>query len=250
MIKKIFFLLTLSLTITVQAQTVTIAAASDLRSAMDEIIQAYKKQTSDASIEAIYGSSGNIYNQITNGAPYDLFFSADIAYTEKLKSAALTLTDPQVYGFGRIVLWSASLDVSKGLKCLTEKQNIKIATGNPNHAPYGKRAVESLKYYQLYEKVKKQIIFGENISQAAQFCLSGNADAGLLALSLVLSPPMINRGKYFLIDEHSHHPLEQAFVILKHAKENKQAFAFANFLTSQTARSIFEKYGFTLPPKE
>ena len=103
------------------------------------------------------------------------------------------------------------------------------------------------KYYKLYEKVKKQLIYGENISQAAQFCLSGNAEAGLIALSLVLSPSMSNHGKYVLIDEKSHRPLEQSYVILNQAKENRLAFSFAEFISSPAARLIFEKYGFTLP---
>jgi len=200
-----------------------------------------------ANIEVIYGSSGNAFTQISNGSPFDLYFSADIIYPLKLKEAGLTLTDPKLYAIGRMVLWSASLDVSNGLSVLADKPNIKIATANPEHAPYGQRALEVLKFFRLYEKVEKQLIFGENISQAAQFCLIGNVDAGLIALSLVLSPSMSNQGKYFLIDEKSHQPLEQAYVILTHAKENKLAFAFAKFVSSQPARVIFEKYGFTLP---
>lgn len=250
MIKRIVLLSLIGLALSAQAQSVKIAAASDLRFALDEIISVYMNQASGANIEVIYGSSGNAYAQIANGAPFDLYFSADIVYAEKLKTAGFALTDPTIYAIGRIVLWSASLDVSKGLKVLTEKQNIKIATANPEHAPYGQRSVEALKYYQLYEKVEKQLIFGENISQAAQFCLTGNADAGLLAISLVLSPSMSNQGNYFLVDDRSHRPLEQAFVILKHAKENKLAFAFADFITTKPARSIFEKYGFTLPQKK
>lgn len=250
MTKKILLLLLIGCVYTTQAQTVKVAAASDLRFAMDEIISAYKKQSSGANIEAIYGSSGNILTQIINGAPFDFYFSADISYANKLKSAGLTLTDPQIYAIGRIVLWSARLDVSKGLKVLAENEKIKIATANPDHAPYGQRSVEALKYYQLFEKIEKQLIYSENISQAAQFCLTGNADAGLLALSLALSPSMANQGKYFLIDDRSHRPLEQAFVVLKHAKDNKIALAFADFLASATARSIFVKYGFTLPAKK
>jgi molybdate transport system substrate-binding protein len=133
------------------------------------------------------------------------------------------------------------------LSVLAEKPKIKIATANPEHAPYGQRSVEALKFYKLYEKVEKQLIYGENISQAAQFCLSGNSEAGLIALSLVLSPSMSNQGKYFLIDDKSHRPLEQAYVILNHAKSNKSAFSFAEFISSPPARLLFEKYGFTLP---
>lgn len=237
----------MALSISLQAQKVKIAAAADLRYALDEIVKAYKASKPNADIEVIFGSSGNAFTQISNGAPFDVYFSADIMYPRKLKEAGLTITEPKLYAIGRIVLWSSTLDVSKGLPVLTEKQNIKIATANPEHAPYGQRSVEALKYYQLYNKVEKQLIFGENISQAAQFCLTGNADAGLLALSIVLSPAMSSQGKYFLIDSQSHKPLEQAYVILKQAQENPEAFAFTEFIATKSAREIFEKYGFTLP---
>lgn len=245
--KRILLLIIWVIAIGAKAQTVKVAAAADLRYVMEEVVKDFKKTNSEANIEVIYGSSGNAFTQISNGAPFDMYFSADIMYPQKLKEAGLTLSDPKRYAIGRIVLWSASLDVSKGLSVLAEKPNIKIATANPEHAPYGQRSVESLKYYKLYEKVQKQLIFGENISQAAQFCLSGNADAGLIALSLVLSPSMSNQGKYFLIDKKSHRPLEQAYVILNHAKGNKDVFAFAEYISSPAARLIFEKYGFTLP---
>ncbi len=245
--KLVILYIALMLTSLAQAQTVKVAAAADLRYAMDEVVKAYKKNSSGANIEVIYGSSGNAFTQIVNGAPFDLYFSADIVYPQKLKATGLTLSDPKLYAIGRIVLWSASLDVSKGLSVLADKPTIKIATANPEHAPYGQRSVEALKFYRLYEKVEKQLIYGENISQATQFCLTGNTDAGLIALSLVLSPAMNNQGKYFLIDEKSHLPLEQAYVILNNAKENKLAFAFAEFISSSAARSIFAKYGFTLP---
>lgn len=245
--KRITYLIAFLISMTAQAQIVKIAAAADLRYALDEVVKAYKKNNSGATIEVIYGSSGNAFTQISNGAPYDIFFSADILYPQKLKEAGLTLTDPKLYAIGRIVLWSSTVDVSKGLSVLAEKPNIKIAIANPEHAPYGQRSVEALKFYKLYEKVEKQLIYGENISQAAQFCLTGNADAGLIALSLVQSPSMSNQGKYFLIDEKSHQPLDQAYVILKRAKENMLALSFAEFVSSRPARVIFEKYGFTLP---
>jgi len=245
--KQILIIIAFWIAMSAQAQTVKVAAAADLRYAMDEVVKEFKKTNSGANVEVIYGSSGNAFTQISNGAPFDLYFSADIVYPKKLKEAGLTLSDPKLYAIGRIVLWSASLDISKGLSVLAGNPNIKIATANPEHAPYGQRSVEALKFYRLYEKVEKQLIFGENISQAAQFCLSGNADAGLIALSLVLSPSMTNHGKYFLIDEKAHRPLEQAYAILNHAKGNKHAFAFAEFISSPAARLIFEKYGFTLP---
>jgi molybdate transport system substrate-binding protein len=248
--KHILTIIGIIIAMSTQAQTVKVSAAADLRYALEEVIKAYKTTSSSANIEVVYGSSGNAFTQISNGAPFDIYFSADILYPQKLKEAGLTLGEPKLYAIGRIVLWSASLDVSKGLSVLADYPNIKIATANPDHAPYGQRAIEALKFYKLFGKVEKQLIFGENISQAAQFCLSGNADAGLIALSLTLSPAMSNQGKYFLIDERAHRPLEQAFVILNHAKENKEAITFAAFIESPAAKSIFGKYGFTLPEKQ
>jgi molybdate transport system substrate-binding protein len=249
MVLRILILIILGLAGSIQAQTVKIAAASDLKFALDEIVRLYKNQNPSANFDITYGSSGNAYTQIINGAPFDLYFSADRMYAEKLNQAGLTVTSPKIYAIGRIVLWSATLDVSKGLNVLKENKNIKLATANPEHAPYGQRAIESLKFYQLYNQVEKQLIFGENISQAAQFCLTGNADAGLLALSLVLSPSMLNKGRYIIIDDRSHLPLEQAFVILNHGKENKLAFAIADFITSSQGESILKQYGFTIPQK-
>ncbi|MFY9152443.1 MAG: molybdate ABC transporter substrate-binding protein [Prolixibacteraceae bacterium] len=246
-ISRIILALFLAVSCSLQAQTVKVAAAADLRYALDEIVKSFKNSNKTAEIEVIYGSSGNAFTQISNGAPYDLYFSADILYPEKLKQAGLTLSEPKLYAIGQIVLWSASLDVSTGLSVLTEKPDIRIAIANPAHAPYGQRAVEALKFYTIFDKIEPQLIFGENISQAAQFCLSGNADAGLLALSLVLSPTMQNKGKYILINESSHRSLKQGYVILNHAKGNNNAFAFAEFINTKEARNILGRYGFTLP---
>ncbi len=232
----------------VTAQNVRIAAAADLRYAMDDLVSTYKKSKSGADIEVIYGSSGNAFTQILNGgAPYDMYFSADITYPQKLYEAGLTVNKPVLYAIGRIVLWSSSLDVSKGLSVLTENPRARIAIANPSHAPYGKRALETLRHYGIYDKAQAQLIYGENISQAAQFCLTGNAPIGILALSLVLAPSMQDLGRYYLVDEASHNPLLQGFVILNRAKDNALAHAFAKYISSPEAITIFEKYGFELP---
>jgi len=216
---------------------------------LDAVVKQFKLKHPQADIQVIYGSSGNAYNQITNGALYDLYFSADILYPKKLQEAKLTLTAPTMYAIGRIVLWSKTYDVSQGIHSLQRYPKVRIAIAQPDHAPYGKRAVETMKYYGVYDNVKTRIIYGENISQAAQFCVTGNADMGILALSIVLSPTMINKGTYVILNEKSHAPLEQAFVVLKHAKGNTVAFAFADFVSSNEAKSILEKYGFVIPKK-
>lgn len=235
----------------VSGQKVRIAAAADLRYAMDDLVAAYKRSHSNIELEVIYGSSGNAFTQIiTGGAPYDMYFSADITYPQKLHAAGLTLNPPVLYAIGRMVLWSGSIDVSKGLSVLTENPRARVAIANPSHAPYGKRALETLHHYGIFDKTQAQLIYGENISQAAQFCLTGNAQMGILALSLVLTPNMQKHGTYFLIDDAAHLPLRQGFVILNRAKDNALAHAFAKYISSPEAITIFEKYGFVLPDKE
>ncbi len=243
--KTIFTLLFLTIISASYSQKVRIAAAADLRFAMDEVVAEYKKSHPNADLEVIYGSSGNAFTQILNGgAPYDIYFSADIAYPQKLHEDGLTVHEPVLYAIGRIALWSSSIDVSKGISVLTENPRARIAIANPSHAPYGQRAVETLKHYGIYDNIMPQLIYGENISQAAQFCLTGNAQFGILALSLVLAPNMKNRGNYCLIDADTHNPLLQGFVILNRAKENAIAHDFAKFVSSHHAINILEKYGF------
>jgi molybdate transport system substrate-binding protein len=234
-------------TISLSSQRVNVAAAADLRYAMDEIVVAYKKANPKADIKVAYGSSGKAYQQIVNGAPYDIYFSADILYPNKLKEQGLTASNPKLYAIGFIVLWSTKIDVSKGMSSLNDPRIKRIAIANPDHAPYGKRAKESLIFYKLYDELKPKIVIGENISQAAQFAQTGNAEIGILALSLVLSPAMKNHGNYFLIDTKSYSPLEQAYVIIKKPIENTESYKFARFIATPTVRAIYRKYGFKLP---
>jgi molybdate transport system substrate-binding protein len=229
------------------SQKVLVAAASDLRYAIDEIAMAYKKVNPKSDIKVTYGSSGNAYQQIVNGAPYDIYFSADILYPNKLKAQGLTASNSKLYAIGYIVLWSNQIDVSKGMSSLNDSKISKIAIANPTHAPYGLRAEESLKHYKMYDGLKSKFIMGENISQAAQFAQTGNAEVGILALSLVLSPTMKNQGKYFLIDSKSYSPLEQAYIIIKKQTVNPETYKFAKFIATPTARGIFKRYGFKLP---
>jgi len=229
------------------SQTITIAAAADLRFAMDELTAQFKKANPNVKIDVIYGSSGNLYQQIVNQAPFNVFFSADISYPKKLDSLHLAGNKPKLYAIGHLVLWSAKVDVSKGIDVLKNNAVKQIAIANPTVAPYGKRAVECLKFYNLYNGVQTKIVQGENVSQSAQFVLTGNAEVGLIALSLALSPEMSNKGKYILLDEKSYSPLEQGFVIVKKSETNPQVIKFAQFIETEQARKIFGKYGFKLP---
>ncbi len=231
----------------VQAQRISVAAASDLKFALDSIISVYHKQHPKNTVEVTYGSSGKFFEQIQYDAPFDLYFSADVSYPQKLKEKGLTISDVKTYGIGRIVIWSKKIDPNKDkMNALLNSNLNKIAIANPEHAPYGERAKESMMYYKIYDKVQNKLVFGENISQTAQFVQLGAADIGIVALSLALSPNMKKEnGNYYIIPEISHKPLEQGYVILKHAKNNTSATTFYNFIASPKAIAVLKHFGFT-----
>ncbi len=238
----------------VQAQgtELRIAAAADLKFAMGELSETFEKQ-SRTKADVTFGSSGNFFSQIQNGAPFDLFFSADMEYPRKLEAAGLA--EPGTfyeYAVGRIVIWTppdAKVDVSKhGWQALLDGSVAKIAIANPEHAPYGRAAVAALQNAGIYESVKAKLVFGENISQAAQFVQSGNAQAGIVAMSLAVSPAMRD-GKRWEIPADAHPALEQGVILLKDAKNKDAALAFLEFVKSAKGRVILVKYGFEVPPK-
>ena len=240
----------LSVSFTAFAEKITIAAASDLKFAMDEIVMQYKSLNPMDEIEVIYGSSGKMLTQIQQGAPYDLYFSADISYPNQLSTEGLALGQVKPYAIGRIVLWApkTKFDASKmTLESLVNKDIHRIAIANPKHAPYGKRAEEALKFANVWDKVEPKLIYGENIAQTAQFVQTGNADVGIIALSLALSSELAKIGNYWMIPAEWHHPLEQGFVMTKHAENNKAAKSFTQLMTTPEVRKIMVKYGFILP---
>jgi molybdate transport system substrate-binding protein len=232
------------------AQSLRIAAASDLQFAFADLAARYEKQTG-AKLAITYGSSGNFFAQIQNGAPFDLFFSADIAYPRKLIDAGFAESDSRyTYAFGRIVLWlppkSPLIPANLQWNTLLDARIQRIAIANPEHAPYGRAAVAALQKAGLYERLKSKLVYGENISQAAQFVLSGSAQAGILALSLATAPAM-KSGKYWEIPRDLYPPLEQAVVLLKSSSNKPAARAFLAFLQTESARATLARYGFTLP---
>ncbi len=230
------------------AEKVRVAAAADLKFAMDEIVGAFKKIHPADEIEVIYGSSGKFHTQIQQGAPYDLFFSADIGFPRELVKAGLAASEVQPYAFGRIVLWSASLDASKmTLASLADPKITRVAIANPQHAPYGKRAEEALRAAGLWEKVEPKLVYGENIAQTAQFVQTGNAQVGIIALALAVNAELASKGGYGLIPDRLHQPLEQGFVVTQHAQGNALARRFADYMGSKPARSVMTRYGFVLP---
>lgn len=247
--KTLFLLALLCCTGLVQAgERISIAAAADLRFALDEIIRQYRATHPDEQIEVSYGSSGKFFAQIRQGAPYDLFFSADISYPRELDRLGQAAARPMAYATGRIVLWSPVRDASKmTLNDLADPAIRKVAMANPQHAPYGKRAEEALKALGLWEQVSAKAVLGENISQTAQFVQTGNAEIGIIALSLAINPTLADKGSYYLIPDKLHQPLEQGLLILKRAADNPLARRFAKHMEQSEARTIMQRYGFMLP---
>jgi molybdate transport system substrate-binding protein len=233
-----------------RAGELTVAAASDLNYAFKEVIAGYEQQTGHH-VKLTLGSSGNFYAQIQNGAPFDLYFSADIGYPRKLEEAGLVVPGSLYpYAVGRIVLWTGNgshLDLSKGLEILRDPTIKKVAIANPKHAPYGRAAVAAMEYFKVYDQVKDRLILGENISQAAQFIESGACDAGIIALSLALAPAMKAAGQYWEIPATAHAPLEQGAVILKQSKNPEAAKQFLEYIKGPQGQEIMKRFGFTLP---
>lgn len=233
---------------TAHAEKITVAAAADLKFAMDEIVATFQQTHPADQVDVIYGSSGKFHTQIQQGAPYDLYFSADIAFPRALVKAGFGASDVQPYAFGRIVLWSTSLDATKmTLASLADPKIARVAIANPKHAPYGKRAEEALRAAGVWQQVEPKLVYGENIAHTAQFVQTGNAQVGIIALALAVNPELAKRGGYWLIPDDLHEPLEQGYVITKRADGNALAKRFADYMSSQPARAVMTKYGFVLP---
>lgn len=227
---------------------VTIAAAADLKFAMDEIAASFRAANPADEVDVIYGSSGKFHTQIQQGAPYDLYFSADIAFPRALAKAGLAASEVKPYALGRIVLWSSTIDATKlTLASLTDPKIVRVAIANPKHAPYGRRAEEALRASGLWEKIESKLVYGENIAQTAQFVLTGNAQVGIVALSLALASELASKGSYWLVPSELHEPLEQGFVLTRRAAANPIAKRFADHMGSGPARAIMVRYGFVLP---
>jgi molybdate transport system substrate-binding protein len=233
-----------------QAQEITVAAAADLQFVMQDVTARFQK-TTGKNVKLIYGSSGNFFQQAQNGAPFDMFFSANLDYPRKLESAGLT--EPGTfyqYATGKIVIWvpnDSKVNVNAGLESLLTPAIKKIAIANPQHAPYGQAAVAAMKKEDVYDKIADKLVLGENISQTASFVVSGSADAGIVALSLALSPNMKDKGRYFEIPGGDYPPLEQACVILKSSQRKDTAKAFLRFIKTPAVAELFQTYGFAVP---
>jgi molybdate transport system substrate-binding protein len=233
------------------AQTpLRIAAASDLQAVFPALTARFERDTRHT-VDVSFGSSGNFFAQLQNGAPFDLFFSADADYPKRLESSGLTVPGTLVeYGNGRLVLWTRNdthLDLARGLAVLAEPGVRRIAIANPEYAPYGRAAVAALRHEGLYDRVRTKFVLGENISQAAQFAQSGNADAGLIALSLALAPTMRASGRYIDIPASYHPPITQAVVVLRASRQTDVARQFIAFLQRPENQRALQGAGFVVP---
>lgn len=228
-----------------------VAAASDLQFALPEVVSAFERETG-ASVRLTFGSSGNFARQIRQGAPFQIYLSADESYVEQLARDGLTQDEGTLYALGRIVIVvppGSPLEPDGSLQdlkqALAEGRVKKFAIANPEHAPYGRRAEEALRHAGLWNGIEDKLVLGENVSQAAQFALSGSTDGGIIAYSLALSPKIAKAGRSALIPDSFHEPLRQRMVLLKGA--GATARQFFSYLQGKAARAILKKYGFLLP---
>ena len=233
------------------SSALVVAAAADLSSALKDIAANFEKKTG-IKVQPSFGASGALTQQIQNGAPFDVFFSADMDYPKQLIAAndadAASLYE---YAVGKLVLWVPSdspLDVEHtGMNILLDPSVKKISIANPQHAPYGRAAVAALKHAGLYDRVADRIVMGENVSQAAQFAESGNAQAGFVALAHAKAPSMIGKGRYWEVPEDFYSPLMQGVVVVSRSQHKKEALAFLDYIRTKEAKQTLQSYGFSLP---
>jgi molybdate transport system substrate-binding protein len=232
--------------------TVRIAAASDLRYALDEVVTVLKREQPALDLQVAYGSSGTFFAQLVNGAPVDLFMSADVEYPRQLAARGLTVPGSEfTYAIGRLAVWvpaGSPLDVAAaGMAALVDPRVAHVAIANPAHAPYGRAAEAAMRQAAVYERVRPKIVLGENVSQAMQFVQSGAAQVGIVALSLAVAPAVGSTGKFWTVPAELHPTMEQGGVILRSVADEEAARAVRAFLLGGAGRSILTKYGFFLP---
>ncbi len=233
----------------VQAQEVTrVAAAAQLRFALEDITKQYRERYPDKAIEVQYGSSGRFYAQITNGAPFDVYLSADLDYPAALADAGFAASEVLPYAIGRIAIWSNTVDAQPlALTDLADVRFRRLAIANPRLAPYGARAQEALISAGVWAALQPRLVYGENISGTLQLVQSGAAEVGIIALALVLNPDIAAQGGHRLIDSDLHLPLEQGLLVTRRAAQNEVAWHFADYVRGDEAGTIFRAYGYDLP---
>jgi molybdate transport system substrate-binding protein len=244
------FMLTLILTLPSAGQEMTVAAAADLRSALNEITSHFQTETS-VHVKVAYGSSGDLFQQIQNGAPFDLFFSANSDYPKKLEAAGLMVPGTYYeYARGHIVLLTSSssaVDLQQGLKVLLDASIKRIAIADPAHAPYGQAAVAALRSQGLYDQISRKLVVGENVAQATSFVTSGAADIGIVAKSLAVLSPARAKIRFAEIPVDEYPPIEQVCILLKSSTKQEAARSFLRYFQGPEASKILKQYGFDVP---
>ncbi|MFH0921186.1 MAG: molybdate ABC transporter substrate-binding protein [Fibrobacterota bacterium] len=231
--------------------TITVAAAADLQYALSEAARVFQ-DASGITVKTVFGSTGKLTTQIMAGAPFDIFLAANMAYPETLYIKGLAVTKPTIYLYGILVLWTVrGVDLNNGLRSLLDTAVKKIALPDPRHAPYGQAAVAALKQAGLYDSVSPKFVFGDNISQAAQFISSGSVEIGFNSKAIVVSPQMAGKGQWIELPTESYPKIAQGAVILKYGQDHNPEAAkqFYDFILGEKARAICLKYGFVLPAK-
>jgi molybdate transport system substrate-binding protein len=234
---------------TAQAETLLVAAASDLTHCIDELATAFRQNAPGAELKVTVGASGNFFAQIKNGAPYEVFLSADMRYPSQLASeGAADGATLSTYAIGRVALWTTDprFDLSQGMRVLADARVTRVAIANPDVAPYGRAAKSALQQFGFWDTVKDKLVIGENIAQTAQFVQTGNAQIGLVSYATVLAPNVKGKGSYYLVPEGGT-SIEQGAIVTRRGHDNPLAGRFIQFLHSQPARAIFLRHGFGLP---
>ena len=231
--------------------TVRVAAAGDLKFTMSEIVEAFRRERPAVEVSVTYGSSGNFYAQLSNRAPFDIFFSADVDYPRRLVRQGLALADSEfLYGVGRLVVWVpriSPIEVEKlGIQALLSPSVRRIAIANPRHAPYGRAAEAAMKSLGVYDRTKDRLVLGDSVMQTAQFVDSGGAEVGIISYSLALAPPLRDKGRFWEVPIDAYPRREQGGVILSWAQDRAAAEAFRDFVLSEGGRAILLRHGFRL----
>jgi molybdate transport system substrate-binding protein len=234
------------------AAELSIAAAADLKFALDDLVAEFRAKHPTIGVTVSYGSSGNFYAQLRNRAPYDLYFSADIDYPRRLAAEGLALDgDVFLYAVGRIVVWVPSgspIDVEAlGIQSLLAPSADKVAIANPQHAPYGRAAVAAMQSLDVYESVLPRLVYGENIAQTAQFVQSGAADIGIIALSLAVAPQLREHGRFWEIPAEFYPRMDQGGMITSWTQAPSAARDLRDFVLGEHGRGVLRRYGFFLP---
>ena len=231
------------------AHKLRVAAAADLQFALSDLVKGFRAAHPDIEVETVFGSSGNFYAEIGNGAPFDLFFSADVEYPRRLIRDKLAIEDSLfVYGKGHLAVWvpkSSTLDLLKLKMTAVAAPDVKhVAIANPEHAPYGRAAVAALKATGVYDRIAGKIVLGESVGQAFQFVRSGAAEIGVVALSLAVAPAARDEGRYWEVPNSLYPKIEQAGVILSRTENREAARAFRSYMLTDAALRTLAAYGF------